>query len=185
MPKKTPKTIEEKRKERRKNTAEVFTPQWLAQEMLDKIPEDFWNDPNKTLLEPACGDGIFVVLSIEKRLKYGHGIHDIIKNTYAMDIMKDNIQICRDKVYQIILRELNLKYHANSKEKEDIDCAIKICDELVELTCVLLHNIFRVNDTLTFDFDKFKPWIELKGKAKENNKKKMKTFLKHKGLIIE
>ena len=44
----------------KKTHAEVSTPYKLRQEMLDKIPEDFWRSPKK-VLEPCCGKGGFVV----------------------------------------------------------------------------------------------------------------------------
>ena len=48
-------TIEEKKK-----NAEIPTPVSLVDEMLDKIPENFWTNP-KTVLEPCCGKGNFVL----------------------------------------------------------------------------------------------------------------------------
>ena len=47
-------------KERIKQTGEVFTPLELVDEMLSKLPEEVWA-PDKTFLEPSCGDGNFLV----------------------------------------------------------------------------------------------------------------------------
>jgi hypothetical protein len=44
-------TIEEMKK-----NAEIPTPVSLVDEMLEKIPVDFWSKP-KTVLEPCCGKG--------------------------------------------------------------------------------------------------------------------------------
>ena len=46
--------------EERKDNAEVPTPVSLVDEMLDKIPTEYWKTPNKTL-EPCCGKGNFVL----------------------------------------------------------------------------------------------------------------------------
>jgi hypothetical protein len=43
-----------------KNNAEVPTPVKLVDEMLDRIPLEFWNSPNK-VFEPCCGKGNFVL----------------------------------------------------------------------------------------------------------------------------
>jgi len=46
--------------EEKKGQAEIPTPVKLVDEMLDKIPEDFWTTPKK-VLEPCCGKGNFVL----------------------------------------------------------------------------------------------------------------------------
>ncbi len=53
-------TIEEKKK-----FAEIPTPVSLVDEMLDKIPSVFWTKP-KTVLEPCCGKGNFVIGIFDK-----------------------------------------------------------------------------------------------------------------------
>jgi hypothetical protein len=53
----------ERDKHRIKQTAEVFTPTPLVQEMLDKLEEQdptLFTDPNKTFLDNSCGDGQFL-----------------------------------------------------------------------------------------------------------------------------
>ena len=44
--------------EEKKQNAEVPTPVKLVDEMLDKIPADFWTRPQK-VFEPCCGKGNF------------------------------------------------------------------------------------------------------------------------------
>jgi hypothetical protein len=63
----------ERDKHRVKQTAEVFTPTPLVQEMLDKLEEQdptLFTDPNKTFLDNSCGDGQFlsevIIRKIEK-----------------------------------------------------------------------------------------------------------------------
>ena len=53
-------TIEEK-----KNNAEIPTPVSLVDEMLDKIPVEFWTTP-KNVLEPCCGKGNFLLGIFDK-----------------------------------------------------------------------------------------------------------------------
>jgi 2-polyprenyl-3-methyl-5-hydroxy-6-metoxy-1,4-benzoquinol methylase len=95
--------INEKRLLRRKQTAEIFTPKWLAQNMIDKIPIDYWADPKRTLLEPACGDGVFVELCILKKLTIGSSIRQAIQTVYAIDLMEDNVEETKQKVKKLIL----------------------------------------------------------------------------------
>ena len=49
----------------KKKNAEIPTPLELVNEMLSKIPEDFWKTP-KRVLEPCCGKGNFVMKIFEK-----------------------------------------------------------------------------------------------------------------------
>lgn len=50
-----------KSKERVKEHAEVFTPSWLVKDMCDTIPSEIWENIESTFLEPACGNGNFLV----------------------------------------------------------------------------------------------------------------------------
>ncbi len=51
--------------EEKKNNAEIPTPIELVNEMLSKMPEDFWKTPKK-VFEPCCGKGNFVMKIFEK-----------------------------------------------------------------------------------------------------------------------
>ena len=56
--------------QKRKENDEVFTPDSLINEMLDKLPPSAWNDPAKTFLDPCAGLGNFSVQML-KRLMAG------------------------------------------------------------------------------------------------------------------
>jgi hypothetical protein len=60
----------------KKTHAEVSTPYKLRQEMLDKMPEDFWQSPKK-VLEPCCGKGGFVVDIYNRFMR---GLEETIKD---------------------------------------------------------------------------------------------------------
>lgn len=51
------------------------TPRELANEMLDKLPQNIWSDPTKTFLEPCFSNGMFYFLIIERLFS---GLADII-----------------------------------------------------------------------------------------------------------
>lgn len=95
------KTITEKREQRKKNTAEVFTPDSLVNDMLNKLPEENWNE-GKTFCDPACGDGQFLVHVLKRKLDKGHNPLKALKSIYGVDIMKDNIRICRMRLLALI-----------------------------------------------------------------------------------
>lgn len=103
-----------KSKERVKKNSEVFTPQWLVLEMLSKLPDDAWQE-NKTWLEPAAGDGNFVVEIIRIRLEKGHNPYKILETVFAVELMQDNV----DKMKERILELINLKDCSKAKEIVD------------------------------------------------------------------
>ena len=49
---------------------EVFTPPTLANEILDLLPKELWNNPDATFLDPVCKSGVFL-REIAKRLMQG------------------------------------------------------------------------------------------------------------------
>ncbi|BAJ65193.1 Eco57I restriction-modification methylase domain-containing protein [Anaerolinea thermophila] len=49
---------------------EVFTPPALANQMLDLLPQELWQDPNARFLDPCCKSGVFL-REIARRLDKG------------------------------------------------------------------------------------------------------------------
>jgi len=88
-------------KERIKKTGEVFTPLELVDEILDQLPTEQFKDPTKTFLDPACGDGNFLIRVIAYKIKYGATVEQALSTTYGVDIMEDNIQHCKERLLQL------------------------------------------------------------------------------------
>jgi type I restriction-modification system DNA methylase subunit len=88
----------EDRDERVKDTAEVFTPDSLVQEMLESLDIDWENPPqDKTFIDPTCGSGNFLVALAVRNIP--------IHNIYGVDIMKDNIETCKRRLTEIFLEK--------------------------------------------------------------------------------
>jgi hypothetical protein len=85
-----------------KQTAEVFTPTKMVQEMLDKLEEQdqtLFSDPNKTFLDNSCGDGQFLSeVVIRKIERSGCSLEQALKTTYGVELMEDNIIECRKRL---------------------------------------------------------------------------------------
>ena len=94
-------TLEQTRAARRKETAEIFTPPALVNEMLDKLPIEVWEE-NKTFCDPACGNGNMLVEVLKRKLLHKHNSVNALKSIYGTDIMKDNIDECRVRLLKII-----------------------------------------------------------------------------------
>ncbi len=79
-------------------TGEVFTPTSLVLEMLQYIDLDLLA-PGKTVLDPACGDGQFLVAAKwVKIIHHGMSESDALKDLYGVDIMRDNVDLCRRRL---------------------------------------------------------------------------------------
>ena len=85
-----------------KKTAEVFTPQSLVIEMLDKLEEEnpiLFTDPSKTFIDNSCGDGEFLgEIVIRKMERGGCSLVQALSTTYGVDIMEDNVEECKKRL---------------------------------------------------------------------------------------
>ena len=91
----------EKNEARAKQHGEVFTPDPLVNEMLDKLPKEVWKE-GKTFCDPACGDGQFLIWILLKKLSKGHDPLEALKTIYGVDIMRDSIRKCRLRLLKVI-----------------------------------------------------------------------------------
>ena len=84
----------EREVERVAATGEVFTPTGLVIEMLQSQPMSVYA-PGQTVLDPACGDGQFLV-AVKWLKMLGHGMSEeaALRDIYGVDIMRDNVDIC-------------------------------------------------------------------------------------------
>ena len=81
--------------ERVKATGEVFTPTDLAIEICQQLGENKFA-PKETVIDPACGDGQFLVVAKwVKVLFHGMTEEDALKDIYGVDIMRDNVDVCK------------------------------------------------------------------------------------------
>ena len=92
----------ERDKLRVKETSEVFTPTKDIQEKLDILekedPELFLN-PNKTFLEPCCGDGQFLSEVIIRKIeRSGCTLEKALSAIYGVELMEDNVKLCKERL---------------------------------------------------------------------------------------
>jgi len=95
--------IRERRQRRQRQTAEVFTPPELVEQILSKLPQEVWKE-GKTFCDPACGNGNFLIAVLRRKIKRGHKSLDALKCVFGVDIKKDNIHECRVR----LLKEVSL-----------------------------------------------------------------------------
>ena len=85
-------------KQRIQSTAEIFTPTDLVIEMLSKINIDRLG-AGKTVLDPACGDGQFLI-AVKCVKVYIHQMteEEALNDIYGVDIMRDNVDLCKKRL---------------------------------------------------------------------------------------
>lgn len=117
---KVPEAIREKR---RKQTAEVFTPLELVQEILDKLPKDSWQE-DKTFCDPAAGNGNFLVEVYKYKVeKYDHDPEKALSTIYGVELQADNVAEMKFRLYQMA-KEYNVdRKQAQRILEKNIVCA--------------------------------------------------------------
>ena len=103
-----------KSKQRVANHGEVFTPEWMVNDMLDLVKGES-ERIDARVLEPACGEGAFLQEVLRRKLttvQTRYGRSDFERNHYALlglmciygiELLEDNAQICRDNLHAFIV----------------------------------------------------------------------------------
>ena len=98
---------------------EVFTPAWMVEAMLDLVKDETERIDSR-FLEPACGNGNFLVCILKRKLtavELKFGKSDFEKRHYALlalmcvygiELLPDNIVECRATLLGIFAEYLNL-----------------------------------------------------------------------------
>lgn len=81
-----------------KQTAEVFTPRILVDQLLDNLPSSEFESAHKTFLDHSCGDGAFLAGVLLRKLRHGHSFEQSIRTIFGVDLMEDNVTMCRNRL---------------------------------------------------------------------------------------
>jgi len=98
-------------RERVIDLAEVFTPNWLVDEMVNDIPLEYLKIDNR-VLEPSCGNGNFLVEIMARKLQQitlGSSAEEMnyqvlicLTSTYGIDISESNVLETRLRLFELI-----------------------------------------------------------------------------------
>jgi hypothetical protein len=109
-----------KSKKRVADHGEVFTPQWLVENMLDLVKGETERIDSR-FLESACGSGNFLVPVLQRKLaavevKFGKSDFErrhyallAVMCTYGIELLADNIAECRANMLEVFSEYLNLE----------------------------------------------------------------------------
>jgi len=147
-----------KSKQRVFDHGEVFTAEREVNAMLDLVKSETERIDSR-FLEPACGEGAFLIEILRRKLavvksQYGKSAYDYeryavlaVTSIYGVDILQDNVEICRQRLYEL----WDKAYTANAKTQ-----ANEQCREVVRF--ILRKNIL-CGDALTMRQSDGKPII--------------------------
>lgn len=87
---------------RQKETAEVFTPTYYVQQILDEEEQNspnMFKDWSKTYMDNSCGDGQFLSeVIIRKMERSGCTLEQALSTTYGVEFMEDNVKLCKERL---------------------------------------------------------------------------------------
>ena len=109
-----------------RDKGEVFTPFAIVDKMCDLIPDAAWSDPEYCFLEPACGNGQFLVRIFERRIAAGVSVEVALNTMIGMDISVENILECHDRLQSLLPKSTS------------------------RLTAIIKNNIFQVEDSIEY-----------------------------------
>lgn len=147
-------------KDRVKQYGEVFTPDSIVCDMIDLV-EKQWGDISdeeyilKTYLEPACGDGQFIIRLLSRKLERVAklpveerelALIKTISSIYGVDIQKNNVTKCKKRMLDIILGKEVKTFDLSSTNRIKIDLGIEITSRLKDIVESIINaNIIEGN----------------------------------------
>jgi len=107
-----------KSKERIQKHGEVFTPDWVVNDMLALLPDEVWK-AEKTFLEPACGEGAFLVEIYRRKLNNKNSETQeewewqaviATSSLYGIELLEDNAKQCAMNLFQAFSKIYDKKF---------------------------------------------------------------------------
>jgi len=103
-------------KKRVRNYGEVFTPDFIVEDMLDLVVNETHRIESR-FLEPACGDGNFLIKILKRKIEvvkknYKKSQFDYekysllaISSLYGVELLEDNTQKARERLYDYFYKK--------------------------------------------------------------------------------
>jgi len=164
-----------KSKQRIRDHGEVFTPKHIVNDMLDLVKQETERIDSR-FLEPACGTGNFLVEILRRKLavvknrykknqpEYERYAVIAVSSIYGIDLLQDNIEEARKRLFDIFNEQYSSLYKKKCKE----ECRITV-------KFILKRNIIR-GDALTLKTDNNKPIIFSEWSAVNSSMIKRRDF---------
>jgi adenine-specific DNA-methyltransferase len=110
-----------------KTLGQVFTPDWIVNEILNSLNYQKDNILNKKIIDPACGDGAFLKIIVKRIIDYflskNCSISEIKNyienNVYGIEIDEVEFKNCITNLNNLIKKELNIDLNIDWKIYRD------------------------------------------------------------------
>lgn len=120
-----------KSKHRVQKHGEVFTPSWMVQKMLDTPGvKEACENVSTTFLEPAAGDGNFLLAILERKLQAVADQYDernwktksliALSSIYGIEFLEDNLEVARSRMFLYYLDWYEKHFGERLSSKSDI-----------------------------------------------------------------
>lgn len=84
----------------KKKTGSIFTPLYIVEKMMAKIPDEEWSNPSKTFCDPTCGVGNIIIPMLDNRVKHGIDPTVALKTMYGNELLKDSYDILMENLQE-------------------------------------------------------------------------------------
>ena len=171
-----------KSRERVRDHGEVFTAEREVKSMCDLLGDVGSNPTAGTVLEPACGDGNFLVEILNRKCdrldatgcrvggrfmkwrwqiadRYAFHLSGVLSLLYGIDILPDNVVECRRRLVEIVLS----RFDAVAKGRDDSSRRV-----LEKAAGVILEVNIVCGDALTMETSASKPIVFVKWRMEES-----------------
>ncbi len=157
-----------KSKQRVRDHGEVFTPDFIVNDMLDLVKGETERIESR-FLEPACGNGNFLAPILERKLevvrkRYRVSQVEFERNAllaassiYGVELLEDNVLACTERLYEILNRMYLRLY--KDKCKEDFRRSISF----ILKRNIIQGNALNLKTADDKDYIVFSEWSFVKG----------------------
>ena len=125
-----------KSKKRVRDYGEVFTNEREVKAMCDLIPAEIWENIRSKFLEPACGNGNFLVEIYARKLDHCQTEKDgliALASIVGIDILEDNCNESRERLLAMYLERFPQASHLAIAMAWQILCNNIICGDSLEI----------------------------------------------------
>ena len=149
-----------KSRERVRERGEVFTAEREVKAMCDLVKNET-ERIDSTFLEPACGDGNFLVEILTRKLAvvrkmYSQSTDDLsfysvraLMSLYGVDILKDNVEACRERLFGVWRDFLAAKVGQSPRDRRNANVTCSHATTVARVARFVLEKNILLGNTLS------------------------------------
>ena len=149
-----------KSRERVRERGEVFTAEREVKAMCDLVKNET-ERIDSTFLEPACGDGNFLVEILTRKLAvvrkmYSQSTDDLsfysvraLMSLYGVDILKDNVEACRERLFGVWRGFLAAKVGRSPRDRRNANVTCSHATTVARVARFVLEKNILLGNTLS------------------------------------